>query len=48
MLLLGENSGGWWGQNVEIEPGDRLILLTTIANYTCKLLTKEIEYGAEH
>ena len=24
------------------------ITLTTIANYTCKLLTKETEYGAEH
>ena len=28
--------------------GFRTITLTTIANYTCKLLTKKTEYGAEH
>ena len=32
----------------KLNPGVRTITLTTIANYTCKLLTKETEYGAEH
>ena len=32
----------------KLNPGVRTITLTTIANYTWKLLTKETEYGAEH
>ena len=32
----------------KFNPGARTITLTKIANYTCKLHTKEIEYGAEH
>ena len=32
----------------KFNPGVRTITLTTIANYTCKLLTKETKYGAEH
>ena len=32
----------------KLKPGVRTITLTKIANYTCKLLTKETEYGEEH
>ena len=32
----------------KLNPGVRTITLTTIANYTCELHTKETEYGAEH
>ena len=32
----------------KLNPGVRTITLTKIANYTCKLHTKEIEYGVEH
>ena len=32
----------------KLNPGVRIITLTTIANYKCKLLTKETEYGVEH
>ena len=32
----------------KLNPGVRKITLTKIANYTWKLHTKEIEYGAEH
>ena len=32
----------------KLNPGVRTITLTKIANYTCKLHTKENEYGAEH
>ena len=31
----------------KLNPGVRTITLTKIANYTCKLHTKETEYGAE-
>ena len=32
----------------KLNPGVRTITLTKIANYKCKLHTKETEYGAEH
>ena len=32
----------------KLNPGVRTITLTTIANYTCILHTKEAEYGVEH
>ena len=32
----------------KLNPGVITITLTKITNYTCKLHTKEIEYGAEH
>ena len=32
----------------KLNPGVRTITFTKIANYTCKLHTKETEYGAEH
>ena len=32
----------------KLNPGVRTITLTKNANYTCKLLTKETVYGAEH
>ena len=32
----------------KLNPSVRKITLTKIANYTCKLHTKETEYGAEH
>ena len=37
-----------WNKLWKLNPGVRTITLTTIANYTCKLLTKETEYGLEH
>ena len=32
----------------KLNPGVRKITLTKIADYTCKLHTKEVEYGTEH
>ena len=32
----------------KLKPGVRTITVTKIAYYTCKLHTKETEYGAEH
>ena len=32
----------------KLNPAFRTITLTKNANYTCKLHTKETEYGAEH
>ena len=32
----------------KLNPVFRTITLTKIANYTCKLHTKETEYGAKH
>ena len=31
----------------KLNPGVRTITLTTVSNYTCKLLTKETENGAD-
>ena len=42
--LIYKGSDDMW----KLNPGFRTIALTKIANQTCKLHTKETEYGAEH
>ena len=45
ILVYSKNEeGNVW----KLNPGVRTIALTKIANYTCKLHTKETGYGAEH
>ena len=43
LFTKGTDSSLW-----KLNPGVKTITLTKISNYTCKLHTKETEYGAEH